>query len=104
MTYKKTKGLIQLIIFLLASISSISQTKPKEQVEEYKIENKVVSLKEYNRFKDSLQLKEIEGTYVCKKMLGGGENSYLAKDKSGMLYLCKNGVRENKSYHQISKK
>jgi len=104
MTYKKTKGLIRVFVFLLMSISSISQTKPKERVEEYKIESKTVSAKEYKRFTDSLQLKEVEGTYVCKKMLDGGENSYEAKDKSGTVFVCTSGVKNNISYSRIRKK
>lgn len=104
MTHKKTKGLIVLFVFIFLSVLGFSQTKTNKTVDEYKIEDKIVSVKEYKHFTDSLQLKEIEGTYVCKKMVDGGQNCYDAKDKNGVIYVCTSGVKGKKSYYYIRKK
>ncbi|MDX2171510.1 MAG: hypothetical protein SFY56_00220 [Bacteroidota bacterium] len=104
MTYKKAKGLIGLFIFIFLGFLGFSQTKTNKVIEEYKIEDKIVTLKEYKHFTDSLQLKEIEGTYVCKKMVDGGLNFYDAKDKNGIVYVCTSGVKHKKSFNYIRKK
>jgi len=104
MTHKKVKGLIWLFILIFLSVFGFSQTKNTIISEEYKIGDKVVSQKEYKHFTDSLQLKEIEGTYVCKKMVDGGQNCYDAKDKNGIIYVCTSGVKGKKSYYYIRKK
>ena len=59
----------------------------KEEVCDYKIEDKLVSESEYKQFCDSLSLTEIEGTYVCKKMSGGGQYWYDAKAIDGQVYV-----------------
>jgi hypothetical protein len=104
MTHKKAKGLIGLFVFIFLSFLGFSQTNTNKAIEEYKLEDKVVSQKEYKHFTDSLQLKEIEGTYVCKKMVDGGQNSYDAKDQNGIVYVCTSGVKGKKSYNYIRKK
>lgn len=104
MTRNKAKGLIGLFTFIFISFFGFSQSKNTKAFEEYKLGDKVVSKKEYKNFTDSLQLKEIEGTYICKKMVDGGQNCYNAKDKNGIVYVCTSGVKGKKSCTYLRKK
>jgi hypothetical protein len=50
----------------------------------YSINNKTVSEKEFNKFKDSL--KEIKGTWFCAETNTGGTTGYDAKNNFGTIY------------------
>lgn len=79
-------------------------TQSKEEACDYKIEDKIVSESEYSQFCESLSLVEIEGTYVCKKMSGGGHYWYDAKAKDGNVYVVGGKVDEKYCLDYIHRK
>lgn len=95
---------IAIAAFTLLNLALISQTKGKAMKQEFKIDNNIVSEKEFNRFKDSLQIKEVDGTYMCAKTTDGGRTSYEAKDKNGQLYLYISTLKGKSNTTSICKK
>jgi hypothetical protein len=76
---------------------------PKEASKDaYKIEGKDVTKETYEAKKK--ELKEIPGTYHCAKTVGGGRNSYEAKDANGVIWLVHNYLDGKYSKNGISRK
>lgn len=68
----------------------------------YKIDGRNVTKEAYEAKKK--ELKEISGTYHCAKTIGGGRNSYEAKDSKGVIWLVHSLQDNKKSIYGMTKK
>lgn len=74
-----------------------------ETLSVFKIEENIVTEKEFRDFYNSLVLTKLEETYICKKTIGGGHNFVEAKSKNGSIYMYESGIAYKIAFEYISK-
>lgn len=86
------------------SKSSLKQKENIKKTEEiYEIDNKLVSSKEFKQFLSGL--KEIPGTWFCKKTLTGGISGYDVKDTiNNITYIYNSYFESGNQKSKITKK
>ncbi len=68
---------------------------------EYILEGKSVTEEVFQTFRKTLI--EIEDTYHCAKTIGGGRNSYEAKDSNGVVWICRSVSNGDKETYSIER-
>ena len=67
----------------------------------YRLEGKVVTEKRWEEFKRTLKGMD---DYVCKKMEGGGETSYVARAPDGHRYRVRMRTTSSENENEITRK